>query len=255
MFQKIYKLFQKDRFEDKKMILLNNYLKSHIRFENDIQKINKIDSPFLHSIYINTNIYDLLIHINQFDDINEHKKIIYKKVINKELSYDDFETLFLKFFRMDEDDHEKIKEFIKPFYKENKKDSNILKLITHIILFYIYYIQFYMILHEFLEIHYNDLEYYFYLFIHHNEKEEANLQKREVTYYYFHLFIYKLFTLFYQTIHFIQDVTNIIYDFDIHNTLSLKQIFYKKILMNKKKEEKKRKKKKEEKEKEEKNQI
>jgi hypothetical protein len=240
MFTKFINFFYRNQIDDKKNILLKNYLKSYIRFKNNLQNINHITSPFLYPIYINENIYHLLICINQYDDIDEHKKIILKYIIEKRISYDDFETLFLKVFQNNEDDYKIMKEFIKPFYKENKKESNILKLIINVFLFYIYYIQFYLILHEFLEIKHDDLEYYFYLFIHYNEKEEKNIQKKEISYYYFHLYIYKLFTIFYQTIHFLQDVTSIQYDFDIHNTLSLKQIFYKKILINKKQKDKRR---------------
>ncbi len=236
---------------DKKDIMIYYYLKSLIRYENDLHKISNIQSFYFSSIYINKNLYELLMKINHIyvnslnknnveldkDDVVENKKkIILKSILKNKVNYDDFETLFLKYFKINQNDYLHIKEFVKPFYKEKKEDKNILKCIFYLFYFYISYTQFYMIIHEFLEIKNEELEYYLYLFIYQNEKnnkEKMRLIQKELKYEYFDFYINQLFKIFYLTIHFMNDITKIIYDFDIHDILLLKKEFFKKILFKK----------------------
>ncbi len=237
-----------NKYINEKNLILNNYLKSLIRYENKINHINHIQSPFFSEIYMNQNLFDLLINVNQInviiydneDIIEKNEKVIknniLKSIIENNVNYDDFETLFLKYFKLNENDYIKIKEFVKPYYKEKIKDKNILKIILYIFLFHITYIQFYMIIHEFLEINENNIEYFIYLFIYQNDKydkEKIRLIKKELKYEYFDIYINKLFKIFYLTIHLLKDITHIIYDFDIHNILLLKKEFLKKILLKK----------------------
>ncbi len=218
--------------------LLKNYIKSFVRFEEPtyFRKIHTLESPFLKKLYINHSLIDLIIENGDAEDQACKEKISYF-VKNQLVSYDDFETLFCIFFKMNQDDHILIKEFVKPFYKMSGKDHDpdpdlkIEKMIQMIFFFFIYYFQFYMILHEFLEIKECDLKDYLYQFIH-TESNQSN-KYTEISYVYFHTYITKLFTIFYQTIHYIQDVTEIRYIFDIHHKEELKRKFYKMILKKK----------------------
>ncbi len=237
-----------NKYKKEKTLILNNYLKSLIRYEDKLNNIYNFKSLFFCQIYINQNLFNLLIRINEVNIIiydNENKieenekiikNIILQSIINNDLNYDDFETLFLKYFKLNENDYNKIKEFVKPYYKEKIKDKNILKIILYIFLFHITYIQFYMIIHEFLEITNEVNEYFIYLFIYQNDKqnkEKMRLVKKELKYEYFDFYINKLFKIFYLTIHLLKDITNIIYDFDIHDIFLLKKEFLKKILLKK----------------------
>lgn len=237
-----------NKYINEKKNILNHYLKSLIRYETKINNIYNVKSPFFSPIYINKNLFNLLIQINNIDNPifieeeieiyeNKIKNIIIKSILNNEVNYDDFETCFLKYFKINEDDYFKIKEFVKPFYKEKIKDKNILKIILHLFLFLITYIQFYMITHEFLEISESQIEYFIYLFIYqnnnNNNKEKIRLIKKELKYQYFDFYINYLFKIFYLTIHLLKDITNIIYEFDIHNIFELKKYFLKKILLKK----------------------
>jgi hypothetical protein len=236
---------EENKYVKEKISILNHYLKSLIRYEKKINSITNVKSPFFSSIYINQNLFDLLIQINNIEEpffIEEKykiykdniKNIIITSILNNEVNYDDFETSFLKYFKMNEDDYLKIKEFVKPYYKDKIKDKNILKIILSIFLFYIIYIQFYMIIHEFLEINEKDLEYFIHLFIKGKDnKEKMRLLQKELKYEYFHFYINELFRLFYSTIHLLKDITNIIYNFDIHNIFELKKYFLQKILIKK----------------------
>ncbi len=241
--------FKKNREETKykkeKRFIIHYYLKSLIRYENKINKIYDIQSSSFSKIYMNQNLFDLFININQINIFNKEKEeeneknmkhILLKNIINKNLNYDDFETLFLKYFKINDTDYVIIKEFVKPYYKEKIKDKNILKMISSIFLFYVTYVQFYMIIHEFLEIDNKELEYYLYLFIYQNEKdnkEKMRFIQKELKFEYFDFYINHLFKIFYLTIHFISDITNIIYHFDIHDIFLLKKEFLKKILLKK----------------------
>lgn len=236
-----------NKYINEKTNILNNYLKSLIRYESKINSITNIRSPFFSSIYINENLFYLLIKMNHIKipffiiEENENyekeiKDIILKSVLNNEVNYDDFETYFLKYFKINHDDYTKIKDFVKPYYKEKIKDKNILKIILYTFLFSITYIQFYMIIHEFLEINESLMEYYIHLFIYQNDKhnkEKIRLLKKEVKYEYFNIYINHLFKIFYLTIHLLKDITNISYNFDIHNIILLKKIFFKQILIHK----------------------
>ncbi len=238
---------ESNKYEKEKSYILNNYLKSLIRYQDKINNITNIKSPFFSPIYINQNLFHLLIEINKIEENiflkednenyeKEIKNIILKYILNHELNYDDFETCFLKYFKINENDYLKIKDFVKPYYKEKIKDKNILKIILYTFLFSITYIQFYMIIHEFLEINESQMEYYIHLFIYQNDKdnkEKIRLIKKELKYEYFNIYINHLFKIFYLTIHLLKDITNIIYDFDIHNILFLKKIFFKQILLQK----------------------
>lgn len=235
---------QENKSKKEKITILENYLKSLIRYEDKINNITNIKSPFFINIYINKNLFDLLIEINHIHYKNNKeeykekiiKNIILKSILYNQINYDDFETLFLKYFKINEHDYLEIKEFVKPFYKDKIKNKNILKIILSIFLFSIIYIQFYMIIHEFLEINQTEMEYFIHLFIYQNDKnnkEKMRLIKKEVKYEYFHFYINKLFEYFYLTIHLCKDITNIIYNFDIHNIFELKKIFLNKILIKK----------------------
>jgi hypothetical protein len=220
------------RKEEKQDILYQKYIESLVRYEKEWVKLEKISSPFLKPLYINENLITLLISCKRSD--------IQSAILEKIVSYDDFETLFQTFFKINHDDTLHIQQFVKPFYKKNIHEKSILKCITYIFTFFIQYFHFYMILHEFLEVEKEDLASYFTLFLAGDEaeKEKKRLFHHSISYYYFSIHISTLFTLFYQTIHFLQDVTTIQYDFDIHNLYEMKKHFYQCIHKSKEKNKK-----------------
>lgn len=231
---------KENKFEKEKEELINHYLKSLIRYENNLNHMSTLLSPFFSNIYINDNLFNLLTKINKIKSEEEENKrnIILKFLLNHQLNYDDFETSFLQYFKINNNDYDIIKEFVKPFYKEkitiNGKNKNILKILNHIFLFHISYIQFYMIVHEFLEISEKEMEYFIHLFIYQNEKdnkEKMRLLQKELKYEYFDFYINQLFKIFYLTIHLLKDITHIIYDFDIHNIFLLKKEWLNKIFI------------------------
>ncbi len=242
---KYFSFFFKDKenkFEKDKEELINNYLKSLVRYENKINNIVVYQSQFFSYIYLNNNLFNLLTKINKVKNEEENEEEVFKNkknmilqfVLTHQVNYDDFETVFLQYFKINNNDYNVIKEFVKPFYKEKVKENNILKIIVYIFLFSITYIQFYMIIHEFLEINNNEMEYFIHLFIKEkNNKEKMRLIQKELKYEYFDTYLNQLFKIFYLTIHLLKDVTNITYHFDIHNIFELKKEFLKKILKNK----------------------
>jgi hypothetical protein len=241
----IFRHFRGNVDEKKKWdLLLDQYIKSFERFEEKcfFEKIDLLHSSYLKKMYIHQNLIKVIVEINNFEEKekDKEKRILLHYIQSKFLSYDDFETIFIQFFKINDDDKDKIRVFVKPFYKDGIKDKKVLKCIMSIFLFFVSYFQFYMILHEFLEIESNDLQKYLYLFVHSEEEEKKKSVHNTISYYSFQIYIKKVFTLFYQTIHYIQDITEIKYTFDIHNITKLKEVFYKMILI--KKEETKRKK-------------
>ncbi len=217
--------FQKSGRVDKRDLLYQKYIESLVRYEKEWSALEKIKSPFLKPLYINENLITLMI-------ANSLKSVeIQRAILEKMVSYDDFETLFQTFFKINDDDITHIQSFVKPFYQKGVKEKSILKCITTIFTFFIHYFHFYMILHEFLEIDTEELSSYFTLFLTNRDEEEneKRLLNSSLSYYYFSTHLSTLFTLFYQIIHLLQDVTTIQYDFDIHNLYEMKKHFYQSI--------------------------
>ncbi len=222
--------------EDTKHRLCNDYLKTLVRYKaklGDLEKISS-DAVYLKLPYINECILEILCDSSVLESKeNEDFEIeLYEAVLDHRLNYDDFITLFDRYFDygFSREGSGGIQEFVRPFYRQGKRKPAIMKLIIYLFLFHIYYCQFYMLMTEFLEVSKGDMEYYLYLFLHNVEKEKISMRKRDFHYELFDTYIKKLYSLYYLSIHYIQDVTEVTFPFDIHSTHDLKRNFTQRIV-------------------------
>jgi hypothetical protein len=234
-------LLKKNKIDNnKKFEILEKYFESLLRFQDNFHILHKMKSPFFQKIYINHIIFQYIqipyFNINQKENLYER---ISFSILHKEISYDDITTLFKLYIYEKPLDKLHFKNFISSFYKKNKENKDkekenkniVSKFLILLFTFHIYYTQFFLIFHDFIDIPKNDLEYFLYLFVHHHPLEEKNLLKKNIHYFYFHYFFDLLFTTYYRMIHYLQDVSSLSFSFDIHNTHSLKKSFFNKIVL------------------------
>ena len=220
--------------------LCNNYLKTLVRYQGRTTEISKIYSEYFKCPYINDGILEMVTGsaILGSPESDEAEIALYEEVLNGRLNYDDFITLFKIYFQYSSDhgngqgqgQERIIQEFVRPYYLKGKRKGPVMKLILYLFLFHLYYTQFYLLLHEFLEISKEDTEYYIYLFLNNVDREKVSAaRKREFGYQWFDTYIKKLYELYYLSIHYIQDVTAVVFPFDIHSTRDLKRNFINRI--------------------------
>jgi hypothetical protein len=236
--------FQKLRSKGKSPVevqkgLCNNYLKTLVRYQGRTAEIARISSHYFKTPYVNDGILEMVsgsVILGSLES-DDAEVALYEDVLNGRLNYDDFITLFSLYFDYDSDqnsDIEKsgkvIQEFVRPYYLKGKRKGSVMKLILYLFLFHLYYTQFYLLMNEFLEIPKGDIEYYLYLFLHNVERDNVNAERKGVfSYQWFDTYIKKLYEYYYLSIHYIQDVTAVVFPFDIHSTRDLKSNFIKRI--------------------------
>ncbi len=222
---------------EKKFELVEKYVESLIRFQDKIHILEKIKSPFFQKIYINPIIFEYIQipYFNENQTNNLFERVSFS-IIHKEITYDDIYTFFKLYIYEKPIDKVHFKNFISIFYKKNENNKEkkeiVLKFLIQLFIFHIYYTQFFLIFHDFIELPKNDLEYFLYLFVHNHHNEEKTLLKKNIYYFYFHHFFHLLFSHYYRMIHYLQDVSTLSFSFDIHNTCALKKGFFNKIVLH-----------------------
>ncbi len=211
--------------------LCNNYLKTLVRYQGRTAEIAGISSHYFKAPYVNDGILEMVRGsvILESAESDDTEIALYEDVLNGRLNYDDFITLFSLYFDFNSDE-KVIQEFVRPYYLKGKRKGPVMKLILYLFLFHLYYTQFYLLMNEFLEIPKGDIEYYLYLFLHNVEKDKVKTERKgEFSYQWFDIYIKKLYQLYYLSIHYIQDVTAVVFPFDIHSTRDLKSNFIRRI--------------------------
>lgn len=233
--------------DEAQRVLCNNYLKTLVRYQGRTTEIAKITSHYFKAPYINDGILEIVSGsaILGSPESDNAEIALYEEVLNGRLNYDDFITLFSLYFAYDteksgkvmlpsalplEEPRRLIQEFVRPYYLQGKRKGKVMKLILYLFLFHLYYTQFYLLMNEFLEIPKGDIEYYLYLFLHNVEKDKVKAERKgEFCYQWFDTYIKKLYEYYYLSIHYIQDVTAVVFPFDIHSSRDLKSNFIRRI--------------------------